>query len=93
MQMKALLRAVIVAAGIGAELSFGAVGHALAQSGGLDLYGVPGPAPSRIAHRRPRIDISPRPLLYRRCVDWYELQYRPSGTVLYPQMRCWWVRG
>jgi hypothetical protein len=32
-------------------------------------------------------------LLYRRCVDWYELQYRPSGTVLYPQMRCWWVRG
>jgi hypothetical protein len=42
---------------------------------------------------RPRIEINPRPLLYRRCVDWYELQYRPSGTVLYPQMRCWWVRG
>jgi len=48
------------------------------------------PAPS---HSRPRILINPRPLLYRRCVDWYELQYRPSGTVLYPQMRCWWVRG
>jgi hypothetical protein len=42
--------------------------------------------------RRP-IEIHPRPLLYRRCVDWYELQNRPSGTVLYPQMRCWWVRG
>jgi len=43
----------------------------------------------------PRIEITPRPrpLLYRRCVDWYELQNRPSGTVLYPQMRCWWVRG
>ncbi len=40
-----------------------------------------------------RIEIHPRPLLYRRCVDWYELQHRPSGTVLYPQMRCWWVRG
>jgi hypothetical protein len=40
-----------------------------------------------------RIVIHPRPLLYRRCVDWYELQHRPSGTVLYPQMRCWWVRG
>ena len=40
-----------------------------------------------------RIEIHPRPLLYRRCIDWYELQYRPSGTVLYPQMRCWWVRG
>jgi len=40
-----------------------------------------------------RIEIHPRPLLYRRCTDWYELQYRPSGTVLYPQMHCWWVRG
>ena len=42
---------------------------------------------------RGRITIHPRPLLYRRCTDWYELQARPSGTVLYPQMRCWWVRG
>ena len=40
-----------------------------------------------------RIVIRPRPLLYRRCVDWYELQHRPSGTVLYPKMHCWWVRG
>jgi hypothetical protein len=48
------------------------------------------PTPTRT---RPRIEIHPRPLLYRRCVDWYELQYRPSGTVLYPQMHCWWVRG
>jgi hypothetical protein len=47
--------------------------------------------PTRIV--RHRIEITPRPLLYRRCIDWYELQYRPSGTVLYPQMRCWWVRG
>jgi hypothetical protein len=46
------------------------------------------PAPARR-----RIEINPRPLLYRRCVDWYELQHRPSGTVFYPQMRCWWVRG
>jgi hypothetical protein len=48
-------------------------------------------SPPRYA--RPRIEINPAPLLHRRCVDWYELQYRPSGTVLYPQMRCWWVRG
>jgi hypothetical protein len=48
-------------------------------------------APQRPA--RQRIEINPRPLLYRRCTDWYELQNRPSGTVLYPQMRCWWVRG
>jgi hypothetical protein len=49
--------------------------------------------PSAPPHVRRRIVITPRPLLYRRCVDWYELQHRPSGTVLYPQMRCWWVRG
>ncbi len=48
------------------------------------------PAPR---HMRHRIEIYPRPLIYRRCVDWYELQHRPSGAVLYPQMRCWWVRG
>jgi hypothetical protein len=40
-----------------------------------------------------RITIYPGRPLYRRCVDWYELQYRPSGTVLFPQMHCWWVRG
>ena len=51
----------------------------------------PPAAPPR--HVRHRIEIYPRPLLYRRCVDWYELQHRLSGTVLYPQMRCWWVRG
>ncbi len=42
---------------------------------------------------RPRIEVNPRPLLYRRCVDWYVLQYRPSGTVLFPKQHCWWVRG
>jgi hypothetical protein len=48
------------------------------------------PAPARVGNR---ILITPGRLLYRRCVDWYELQHRPSGTVLYPQMHCWWVRG
>jgi hypothetical protein len=53
------------------------------------------PTPAAQRRTRPRIEINPHPqrLLYRRCVDWYELQHRPSGTVLYPQMRCWWVRG
>lgn len=46
-----------------------------------------------VRHKRPEIVITPQRLLYRRCVDWLELQYRPSGTVLYPQFRCWWVRG
>jgi len=64
---------------------------AAAQSGPVAQAGEPPlPAPSR-AQRR--IEIYPQPLLYRRCVDWYELQHRPSGTVLFPEMRCWWVRG
>jgi hypothetical protein len=53
----------------------------------------PGIAPPPLRHIRGRITIHPGRLLYRRCVDWYELQHRPSGTVLYPEMRCWWVRG
>jgi len=51
------------------------------------------PHAPRLRHARPYIVITPRPLLYRRCVDWLEVQYRPSGTVLYPQYSCWWVRG
>jgi len=53
------------------------------------------PRAAMVRHVPPRIEITPRlrPLPYRRCIDWYELQNRPSGTVLYPQMRCWWVRG
>ncbi len=53
----------------------------------------PGFASPPPRHVRGRITIHPGRLLYRRCVDWYELQHRPSGTVLFPEMRCWWVRG
>lgn len=30
---------------------------------------------------------------YRQCEDWYQTEYRPSGTVITPQKRCRWVRG
>ena len=53
----------------------------------------PPPPPPRQRYARHRIEIYPGRLLYRRCVDWYELQHRPSGTVLFPGMHCWWVRG
>ena len=29
----------------------------------------------------------------RQCVSWLQPEYRPSGTVVTPQMRCWWQRG
>ncbi len=78
MSLKILIAVLVVAA-----LPFVSAAPAAAQNG-------TSPPPR---HVRGRIIIHPGRLLYRRCVDWYELQDRPSGTVLYPQMRCWWVRG
>jgi hypothetical protein len=46
-----------------------------------------------VRHARPYIVITPGQLLYRRCVERLQVQYRPSGPVLYPLTYCWWVRG
>ena len=41
---------------------------------------------------------SPYPIAYpgpnarRECVARYVTEHRPSGTVIVPRMRCWWVR-
>jgi hypothetical protein len=64
--------------------------HALAQTESSPLAE---PSVPTLPSTGRRITIYPGRPLYRRCTDWYELQNRPSGTVLYPQMRCWWVRG
>jgi len=72
----------------------GTTTHAAAQTSLTAPYAGPRELSLPAARRvRPRIEVNPQRLLYRRCVDWYELQHRPSGTVLFPQMRCWWVRG
>jgi hypothetical protein len=42
-------------------------------------------------YTHPRIEVNPRPA-YRRCASWYVIQYRPSGTVLFPEKHCWWQR-
>jgi hypothetical protein len=85
------LKSLIVIAGLAGLPALLAPPQAAAQTTPIAQQREPSfPAPIRV---RQRIEINPRPLLYRRCVDWYELQYRPSGTVLFPQMRCWWVRG
>jgi hypothetical protein len=84
------LNPLIVIVGLTALPLLGTAPHAVAQTQTSPIAQPSLPA-ARAAHHR--IEINPRPLLYRRCTDWYELQYRPSGTVLYPQMRCRWVRG
>lgn len=51
--------------------------------------------------RRPRtrIIVTPRQYGYpgpgavRHCRSWLNQEVRPSGTVIVPQMHCWWVQG
>jgi hypothetical protein len=63
-------------------------------------------APTRIIVRpilRERLDSTefprsdylgyPGPNAVRQCVSWLQPEYRPSGTVVTPQMRCRWQRG
>ncbi|MGH6768575.1 MAG: hypothetical protein ACRECO_06085 [Xanthobacteraceae bacterium] len=49
----------------------------------------------RNASEFPRADeISyPGPNAVRQCRSWLAQEYRPSGTVIVPRMRCWWERG
>ena len=35
---------------------------------------------------------SPGPNAVRQCVANYVQEFRPSGTVIVPRMRCWWQR-
>jgi hypothetical protein len=42
-------------------------------------------------HRPPtRITVYPTDRLHRDCRAWYEVQHRPSGDVIYPQVNCQW---
>jgi hypothetical protein len=45
------------------------------------------------AQSRPRVTIYPRrpgPYAHRQCQSWLAKEYRLSGTVVVPRMRCWW---
>ena len=42
---------------------------------------------------RARLRVYPGRLLYRDCVFRLAREWRPSGTVIVPRQRCWWVRG
>ena len=52
--------------------------------------------PERVAQKkRPRVTIYPRrvypgPNAKRQCRSWLVQEYRVSGPVIVPQMRCWW---
>jgi hypothetical protein len=85
------VKSLIVIMSLAAVSLAGTTSFAVAQTPAPAGTRAPWSTPSRAPP--PRIEVNPRPRLYRRCVDWYVLQYRPSGTVLFPEQHCWWVRG
>ena len=48
--------------------------------------------PLRLRVYRPGYGYLP-PTAKRDCTAWYEQEYRPSGTVIVPRMRCRWING
>ena len=82
------LRLLIAIAAV-AVLSVGAASDACAQGRTQTGQGYSSVPP----WKRPRIEVIPGRPLYRRCAVRYVLQHRPSGTVLYPEQYCRWVRG
>jgi hypothetical protein len=42
------------------------------------------------AQSHPRITIYPRHRAERHCRSWLSKEYRVSGPVIVPRMRCWW---
>jgi hypothetical protein len=84
-------KSLTIVAGLAALSMIGTAPLALAQA--PPQTQAPRTQGSSVPVSHPRIEVNPRRLLYRRCKDWYVIQHRPSGTVLFPQTHCWWVRG
>jgi hypothetical protein len=72
----------------------GVVTPAVAQSGGNGRQAAADEYSTQRRYRTisTRLEVYPSSRQVRRCVDWYQIERRPSGTVLTPQMRCWWAR-
>lgn len=49
--------------------------------------------PAAWDYPRPGYYSYPGPNAVRQCADWYRTEYRASGAVVTPQMRCRWVPG
>jgi hypothetical protein len=49
--------------------------------------------PSSVHPIYPRLEPAayPGPNAVRECTSWLEPEHRPSGTVIVPRLRCWWV--
>ena len=72
-----------------------AMGMGLAASSGIDFAAAQSGRDDELARtrRRPpaRITVTPGRRLVRECEAWYATEHRLAGTVVTPQMRCWWT--
>ena len=73
------------------------IGSAQAKNAGCGGMAATGAGCTETAaqKKRPRVTIYPRrvypgPYAKRQCYSWLVTEYRVSGPVITPQMRCWW---
>ena len=72
---------------------FGLLSPGIAAAGEPQAALRAAPASELSAQGRPRLRVTPGARLYRDCNFKLVQEFRPSGTVVVPRMRCWWVRG
>jgi hypothetical protein len=94
-----LMAKVATTLAFGAFVFVAAIGASAAKGagcGGIAATGA-GCAGTELAaqKKRPRVTIYPRrgypgPYAKRQCYSWLVTEYRVSGPVITPQMRCWW---
>jgi hypothetical protein len=80
---------------VAAALVLGAFGPATAEPAPSTAQFQAGPSElsAQARRRATRLRVTPGRLLYRDCSFRLAQEFRPSGTVVVPRMRCWWVRG
>jgi hypothetical protein len=98
--MRAMNRAAIAGTVVLALWGFG---PAVAQNTAPVETAVPAQAGDGVVQKRahpparirvhPLAQSYPGPDAVRQCASWLAPEYRPSGTVIVPKMRCWWERG
>jgi len=102
LQMRATRWAAVVTTAM-AVIGLWPPASAVAQNTGAAENATPAPADDRVvpqrAHQPARIRVhplaqsNPGPDAVRQCSFRLAPEYRPSGTVIVPQMHCWWERG
>ena len=101
--MCAMKRAAVAGAVMLALAGFGPWRSAMAQNAGAapdataaptgDTTPRPRARPPTRVRVHPLAQSTPGPDAVRQCSFRLAPEYRPSGTVIVPQMHCWWERG